>query len=78
MPSVKHATRQIVAAFAVALALAGVSAASQCDPQPRVTIGPDNGDHARVYGCTMEDDCAIDYRGDRHGRGVWIITREAH
>jgi hypothetical protein len=33
---------------------------------------------AKVYGCPAEDSCTIDYKGDRFGRGVWVIRKVAH
>lgn len=77
LPTPQQATRQLGAALLVGLSMAGVSYASQNEPNPRVNIGPANGDAVKVYGCKAEDDCTIDYRGSRRG-GVWVITREAH
>lgn len=32
----------------------------------------------KIYGCAHEDSCAIDYRADSHGRGVWILREVSH
>lgn len=34
-------------------------------------------DSVRTYECPAEDDCRVDYRADRFGRGVWVIHWDA-
>lgn len=63
-----HATRQLVAAAAIAATLAGVSYASTAHPT-RAHLSP--GETIRITGCKAEDSCRIDYRPS----GTWILHR---
>lgn len=56
----------ITAAGAISLSAAADGTTTVTMPQQAV----------KVYGCKAEDDCRVDYRADRDGRGVWIIHRD--
>lgn len=57
----------IIAALLTSIALAVPAIADE-----PVRTGP----VARVYGCPTEDSCRIDYRVDRQGRPVWVISAQ--
>ena len=50
----------------------GSALATPADTVDRATVaGP--GTRVVVAGCEYEDSCTIDYRGNRNGRGIWVI-----
>jgi hypothetical protein len=67
-------TRTIIALGLASLGLAGIGQAYAGAGPVDVAHVTSEGTRAKIYGCTMEDSCTIDYRGSRRG-GVWVIKR---
>lgn len=67
----------LVACIVLAVYATGAWAVSHLTATPTTYVGGSR-EAAKVYGCTQEDSCHIDYRGDPAGEGVWVIRRARH